>query len=101
MCAFHPLQKLLYVITIFGSSVLAENILPPENSVSTPNNLAAPLPLESNSETNSPPPDNETYEEEPLSKEAQQEKELYDFNAYFDNYMDPRPFVIGSTEFGT
>ena len=37
----------------------------------------------------------------PLSKEAQQEKELYDFNAYFDNYMDPRPFVIGSTEFGT
>ena len=61
MSAFHHLQKLLYVITIFGSSVLAENT---ENSVSRPNNLAAPLPLESNSETNSPPPDNETYEEE-------------------------------------
>lgn len=37
--------------------------------------------------------------EEPLSKELQQEKALYEMNAYFDDYLCPRPFIIGSTEF--
>ena len=37
--------------------------------------------------------------EEPESKELQQEKAMYEMNAYFDDYLLPRPFIIGSTEF--
>lgn len=37
--------------------------------------------------------------EEPESKELQQERALYEMNAYFDDYLLPRPFIIGSTEF--
>jgi hypothetical protein len=37
--------------------------------------------------------------EEPESKELQQERALYEMNAYFDDYLLPRPFIVGSTEF--
>ncbi|ETZ04971.1 hypothetical protein [Holospora undulata] len=112
------LKKILWIFLIFGKSGYAQdsgtslNLSVPELPASSlekdgtqgeksPDSSEEPPASSEKNETSDNPENSGQNDppEEPLSKETQQEKELYELNAYFDNYMDPRPFAVGSTEF--
>ena len=82
---------------LFGYLAYAEGDPAASENPSSSDSKAEPNSSQPKAE--STPPEDAIPEDEPLSKETQQEKALYELNAYFENYMDPRPFVVGSTEF--